>query len=73
MNVESSSRRLSVPPANRYSRLNAQAMARSGMISDHISKTEFMIFSNSIRKPVTAVGHWALTTEFSGAATESIR
>ena len=37
--------RPSRPPTSRYSRLKAQAMARSGMIPDHSSKIPFMIFS----------------------------
>ena len=35
----------------------------------HISKIEFIIFSNGIKKPVTAVGHLALTTLPCGAIT----
>ena len=48
-------------------------MARSGMICDHISKIAFMIFSNGIRNPVTAVGHSAATTLPSGAVTSIMR
>ena len=70
MKIGFSGLRRSRPPQSRYSRLKAQAMARSGMIWDHISKIAFMIFSNGIRKPVTAVGHSAATMEPGGAFTE---
>ena len=44
-----------------------QAIARSGISSDQSSKIEFMIFSSGPeQKPVTAIGHGALTTEPTG-------
>ena len=36
-------------------------------LSDQISKIEFTIFSNGIKKPETATGQRASTIEFSGA------
>ena len=62
-----SGERTSRPPTSRYSRLNEQAIARSGMIPDQISKHAFMIFSyGPEQKPVTAIGQGALTTVPSG-------
>lgn len=59
--------RASLPPTSRYSRLNAHAMARSGMTDDHISKMPFMSFSYGPKQnPVTAYGQPALTTVPSG-------
>ena len=62
-----SSLRASRPPTSRYSRLNEQASARSGISFDHSSKIAFMIFSyGPEQKPVTAIGQGALTTEPTG-------
>ena len=53
----------SCPPTSRYSRLNAHAIARSGMMWDHSSKIAFMTFSyGPEQNPVTACGQPALTT-----------
>ena len=45
MKIGRPSRRASRPPTSRYSRLNEQAIARSGTSPDQSSKIEFMIFS----------------------------
>ena len=58
---------------SRHEGPEAQAMARSGMIRDQSSKTEFMIFSKGITKPLTATGQRALTMVSSGTTTSSTR
>ncbi len=45
MKIGRSAWRASRPPTSRYSRLNEQASARSGITRDQSSKIEFMIFS----------------------------